>query len=191
MGGVIAAILMVMAVDPAWQRTLDGMIERAEAERARPRVIVEAEKVVVTPAKPGMEGMIEEVLAQHGLPASLKWVSFVESRFNPLARSPKQAVGMWQFMPGTAQAFGLKVGAVDERLDPRKSTEAAARYLKALYERFGDWKLAFAAYNAGEGRVAEAVARGGSNWMKLLPAETRQYVPRVLEAQQREQLERQ
>ena len=133
--------------------------------------------------------MIEQVFDQEGLPQELLWVGLVESGYNPLARSPKNAVGIWQFIPETAEAFGLRIEGPDERSDPAKSTRAAARYLKLLYARFGDWPLALAAYNAGERTVQEAVRKGQTTdfWRLadagLLPRETQAYVPAVLAVQ--------
>jgi membrane-bound lytic murein transglycosylase B len=133
--------------------------------------------------------LIEQVFDQEGLPRELLWVGLVESGYNPLARSPKNAVGIWQFIPETAEAFGLRIDGPDERSHPEKSTRAAARYLKLLYARFGDWPLALAAYNAGERTVHEAVRKGKTTdfWRLadagLLPRETQAYVPAVLAAQ--------
>jgi hypothetical protein len=133
--------------------------------------------------------LIEQVFDQEGLPRELLWVGLIESGYNPLARSPKNAVGIWQFIPETAEAFGLRIEGPDERSDPAKSTRAAARYLKLLYARFGDWPLALAAYNAGERTVQEAVRKGQTTdfWRLadagLLPRETQAYVPAVLAAQ--------
>ena len=114
-------------------------------------------------------------------------VAYVESRGNPLALSSKGARGVYQFMPETARRYGLRVGAGhDERTDPLKARAAAARYLDDLFARFGDWKLALAAYNAGEGRVQNIIERTGIRdftrmaWLRLLPEETRRYVPAVL-----------
>jgi len=113
----------------------------------------------------------------------------VESAGQPTALSPKGARGIWQFMPDTARRYGLAVTAnVDERIEVVKSTVAAARYLHDLYQRFGDWRLAFAAYNAGEQAVERAVARTGhadfSRIDRALPEETRNYVPAVMRAMQ-------
>jgi membrane-bound lytic murein transglycosylase D len=117
-------------------------------------------------------------------------VARVESGFNRFALSSKGARGMFQFMPDTARRFGLRVdGRVDERLDAGKSSVAAARYLNFLHGMFGDWKLALAAYNAGENRVLDAIEKAGSrdffeiSRRGLLPDETRQYVPKVLGGQ--------
>lgn len=130
------------------------------------------------------------VFAEEGVPLELLVVAEAESAFQPLAISPKGARGIWQLMPATAERFGLRVDAlVDERTHPQRSTRAAARYLRELYEQFGDWLLALAAYNAGEGRVAKAVERGGTRdfWQlaqqRLLPEETRRYVPTVLKTE--------
>jgi len=133
--------------------------------------------------------MIKEIFTREGVPADLIWIGLVESAYNPAARSPRSAVGMWQLIPETASRYGLAVGAsVDERTDPVKSTLAAARFLRHLYDVFGDWNLVLAAYNSGEQRVVQAIARGGTAdfWelaqRQLLPRETRDYVPAVLAA---------
>lgn len=134
---------------------------------------------------------IRRVLRNHGLPEYLLAVPWIESGFNAHARSPKGALGLWQLMPDTARRFGLKVnGDVDERFDPILSTHAAARYLQELYSNWRDWELALAAYNAGEGRVATALNSSPRRSFfelsrrRLLPAETRNYVPAVLDAAQ-------
>ena len=107
------------------------------------------------------------------------------------ALSPKGALGLWQLMPDTARRYGLVVTASrDERLDVEKSTRAAARYLRDLYQQFGSWPLALAAYNAGEQGGPKAVERAGTrdfvqlSSLRLLPQETRNYVPAVLSAMQ-------
>ncbi len=146
----------------------------------------------------GFAGAVESAFAAEGVPAEFVWVGFVESAFRPEARSGKGALGMWQLAVGTASRYGLRVprtssvrgveGRTDERRDPLKSAVAAARYLRELRARFGDWLLALAAYNAGEERVEQAIRRGRTRdfWLlsrlKLLPAETRNYVPAVLAA---------
>ena len=133
--------------------------------------------------------MVEGVFAVEGLPPDLLWLGLIESGYDHTARSPKNAVGIWQFIPETGRAFGLRVGEIDERTDALKSTRAAARYLKFLYARFGDWPLAFAAYNAGEGRVQSAIDRAQTRdfWrlveLQLLPRETQDYGPAVLAAE--------
>ena len=131
--------------------------------------------------------IIEDYLKAYELPEKLKYLPVVESALNPHAVSPVGAVGLWQFMPGTATDYGLKINKfVDERKDPHKSTDAALTYLKTAYEKYGDWALALAAYNGGSGRVSRAVKRGRSkNFWKIrryLPRETRNYVPAYIAA---------
>jgi membrane-bound lytic murein transglycosylase D len=132
---------------------------------------------------------MEQVFADEGIPRNLIWVGLVESGYQPTARSPQDARGLWQLMPGTAHDYGLATRLPDERLDPLKSTRAAARYLRDLRASFGDWNLALAAYNAGANRVEEAIRKGATRdfWrlarMGFLPRETRGYVPAVLAAQ--------
>lgn len=130
-----------------------------------------------------------KIFTEEGMPIELLAVAKVESNFNPFARSPKGALGLWQLMPETARRYGLRVDAIrDDRLDGEKSTRAAARYLRDLHVQFGDWPLVLAAYNVGEDALHRAVRRGGSgdfrelSRLKLLPAETRAYVPAILRA---------
>lgn len=130
--------------------------------------------------------MIRQVFRKKGLPEDLAFTAMIESGFNPLAVSRAGAKGLWQFMEQTARRYGLKVDRwVDERLDPEKSTEAAADYLKDLFAQFGHWFLAQAAYNAGEVKVARAVERTRSNdfWTiargRWLRQETKQFVPQI------------
>lgn len=133
------------------------------------------------------QGMIRRVLAEEGLPQDLIYVAQAESGFHPLAISRVGARGMWQFMHYTAPGYGLKRSWwVDDRQDPEKSTRAAARYLKDLYNQFGDWYLAIAAYNSGGGNVQRAVERTGyaDFWelyrRNVLPNETKNYVPIIV-----------
>ncbi|MBV9773044.1 MAG: transglycosylase SLT domain-containing protein, partial [Gemmatimonadetes bacterium] len=139
------------------------------------------------------EGMIREKLRARGMPEDLVYLSMIESGFNPTARSSASAVGLWQFMAGTARDYGLRVdGYVDERKDPEKSTDAALRYLSDLHGQFGAWYLAAAAYNTGGGRVSRVMKElTGSEkgeeadfWRirRRLPKETREYVPLMLAA---------
>jgi membrane-bound lytic murein transglycosylase D len=133
--------------------------------------------------------MMRRIFKEYGLPQDLIYLALVESGFSPYARSPKEAVGIWQFIEGTAQRYGLKVNEqLDERRDPEKSTRAAARYLRDLYKQFGCWYLAAAGYNAGEKRVEGVLNHYDINdfWTmaekKLLPQETCNYVPQVIAA---------
>ena len=135
--------------------------------------------------------MMGQVFREEGVPEWLLSVGFVESTYNTSAHSPKAAHGIWQFIPGTGDRYGLKRTAwVDERSNPEKSTRAAARYLRDLHALFGDWLLAVAAYNWGEGRVAKVTLRSGIRdfWTLAdrgyLPLETTNYVPSVLAASQ-------
>jgi len=127
------------------------------------------------------------ILIEEKVPVELLAVALVESGLNPLALSPKGARGIWQLMPETAERYGLVVGATaDHRTHPEHSTRAAARYLRDLYQQFGDWKLTLAAYNWGENRVQRIVERTGIRDFDqlarrgLLPLETSKYVPAVL-----------
>jgi membrane-bound lytic murein transglycosylase D len=133
--------------------------------------------------------MMRRIFAEHGLPQDLIYIALVERGFSPYARSPKDAVGIWQFIEETAKRYGLKVtGQVDERQDPEKSTRAAARYLQDLYKQFGCWYLSAAGYNAGENRVEGVMNRNDNQdfWVmaqkKLLPEETCNYVPQIVAA---------
>lgn len=127
--------------------------------------------------------LFEAKLDQHQLPLELKYLAVVESALNPAARSWVGATGLWQFMYSTGRMEGLKVSSyVDERNDPIKATEAACTYLKKLYNIFGDWNLALAAYNSGPGNVNKAIRRSGGQrdyWAirPYLPRETAGYVP--------------
>ncbi|MBR5834948.1 MAG: LysM peptidoglycan-binding domain-containing protein [Bacteroidales bacterium] len=127
--------------------------------------------------------IFEEILNKYNMPEELKAMAVIESALNPTAVSRAGAKGMWQFMYATAKMYGLHIDSyVDERLDPVKSAEAAAQYLRDSYEIFGDWNLAIASYNCGAGNVNKAIRRSGGKrafWdiYPYLPRETRGYVP--------------
>lgn len=127
--------------------------------------------------------LFEKYLAKYGLPDELKYLSIVESGLNPVAKSRVSAMGLWQFMSATGKSFGLHNDwYIDERLDPEKSTEAACKFLSQLYNMFGDWELAIAAYNTGPGNVRKAIRRSGykKTFWEIYPhlyRETRSYLP--------------
>jgi membrane-bound lytic murein transglycosylase D len=133
--------------------------------------------------------MIQRIFRERGLPEELAYTAMIESGFSPRAVSRVGAKGMWQFMEATARRYGLVINRwVDERLDPVKSTVAAAQYLGDLYGMFGHWFLAQAGYNAGEARVGRAIQRARTSdfWAltqtRHLPDETKMFVPQILAA---------
>ena len=132
--------------------------------------------------------IFEEALEAYGLPLELKYLPVIESALNPRATSHAGAAGLWQFMVATGKQYGLEVNSlVDERRDPVKSSFAAARYLKDLYNIFGDWSLVIAAYNCGPENINKAIHRAGgeADYWKIypyLPRETRGYVPAFIAA---------
>ncbi len=130
---------------------------------------------------------LRQIVAEAGLPPSLALLPALESGFRPRAASPSGSRGLWQLQPATARRFGLVVNTQrDERLDPELATRAAATYLRVLHERYDDWPLALAAYNAGEGRVDRALAGqpGATLWSlaaeRRLPRTSDDYVARFL-----------
>ena len=131
--------------------------------------------------------MMVKMLHEAGMPLDLVNMVSAESNFNVRARSKKSAVGLWQFIASTGRIYGLKINRwIDERRDPVLATKAAITYLKHLYGIFGDWELAMAAYNSGEGRVKRAINRAKKKgrkhnfWSLRLPRETRGYVPSIM-----------
>lgn len=139
------------------------------------------------------ESMITKKLEERDMPRDLIYVAMIESGFNPTAKSPVAASGLWQFMSATAREYGLRVGGrVDERNNPARSTDAALTYLSRLHDRFGSWYLAFAAYNTGQGRVARIMKQvtgsekgTDADYYRIanrLPKETRDYVPKMIAA---------
>jgi membrane-bound lytic murein transglycosylase D len=132
--------------------------------------------------------LFEETLDKYQMPTELKYMAIIESALNPKAVSRAGATGLWQFMYGTGKLYGLEVNSyVDERRDPIKATDAAARHLRDLYNIYQDWHLVIAAYNCGAGNVNKAIARSGGKrdyWSIYyrLPRETRGYVPAFISA---------
>ena len=152
-------------VHEAWFEKHPGHLERT-AERSRPYLYYIAEEV-----------------QRRGMPMEIALLPMIESAFNPNALSPMKASGIWQFIPSTGKVYGLRQNAwYDGRRDVVEATKAALDYLQNLYAMFGDWELALAAYNCGEGCVQRAVARSGSkDYASLrLPTETRHYVPKLV-----------
>ena len=130
--------------------------------------------------------LFEKYFKEYDIPEEIKYLSIIESGLNPKALSPVGAVGLWQFMPATARMYGLNIDwYVDERMDPEKSTIAACKYMRSLYDYFKDWELVMAAYNTGPGNVRRAIRRSGykKNFWEIyryLPRETRSYVPQFM-----------
>lgn len=126
---------------------------------------------------------LKPIFTEQKVPPELVWIAEVESSFNPRARSPAGAAGLFQLMPATARQYGLRTWPLDHRLRPVDSARAAAKYLANLHSRFNDWRLALAAYNAGEGTVQRLLQRQNARSFDAiatrLPAETQMYVPRV------------
>jgi len=161
---------------PEVQRELDRFLTR---DRATVQQVLER--------RSSHSDMLEKVFEGEGVPFELLTVAAVESRYDPKAVSPAGARGMWQFMGPTARSYGLKVsGKVDERMDPVRSTVAAAKHLRDLFLSYNDWHLALAAYNAGIGTINKLVSRRGSmDFWQLsrdgeLSGETARFVPRVI-----------
>jgi membrane-bound lytic murein transglycosylase D len=142
---------------------------------------------------PKYEPMISAKLEEHKMPQDLIYLAMIESGFNPKAKSPAKAGGLWQFISETGKRYGLTVNKhVDERNQPEKATEAALSYLGDLYDRFGSWYLAAAAYNTGENRVARVMREvtgrekgTDADYYRIssrLPKETQDYVPMMIAA---------
>lgn len=188
----LAATPVVSAVPgDIWQRMRTGFVlssERFEVRDAARQLVAGRRHLDSTlrRAEPYLWHLVQEVEAR-GLPVEIALLPAIESAYNPYAYSPSHALGLWQFLPGTGQRFGLRRNWwYDGRRDVTESTRAALEYLTYLHGLFGDWLLALAAYNSGEGRVQQAQqnnrARGLATdfWSLSLPAETRSYVPRLL-----------
>lgn len=126
---------------------------------------------------------LKTIFAAERVPAELVWIAEVESGFDARARSPAGALGLFQLMPATAKGFGLSLWPRDQRRIPEMAARAAAQYLRKLHGQFGDWRLAVAAYNCGEGTVQKSLQRyGAKSYERIathLPAETQMYVPKV------------
>jgi membrane-bound lytic murein transglycosylase D len=180
---VLAAALIQADVDAAASLEMPDHASvqsaiRLFSDRLQPKIQASLDRSTIY--KP----MIDAVLDEYQLPRALAYLPVIESGYISSSVSRAGALGIWQFMPGTAREYGLRVDWwVDERLDPLRSTHAAAAYLRDLYSMFGDWPLAVASYNAGPGRVRRTMSamRADSFWdmqrRSRLPRETRGYVP--------------
>jgi membrane-bound lytic murein transglycosylase D len=152
------------------ERQIDGYVTKSREEFAR--WLRRSGRYVPT---------LKQYFVQEGMPGDLVYIALVESGFNPRNRSTKAAVGLFQFMKQTAEMVGLKEDSwVDERRHPKKAALAAIRHLKSLYQEFGDWDLALAAYNCGSGRLWQSIRDQGTRdfWKLSLPPETEAYVPK-------------
>lgn len=129
------------------------------------------------------EAKLKPLFTANGVPKELFWLAEIESGFNPKARSPSGAVGLYQLMPQTAKSLGLSTWPFDERKNPEKCAAAAARHLRALFKQFSDWPLTIAAYNAGAGRVKSKLdgrkRKTFDDIAAKLPSETQMYVPKL------------
>ncbi len=174
---------LLPGIPRAEEQRIRGMVEYFTEGRGRKYYQIWLERY------PSAAPTIRRILREEGLPQDLVYLPMIESGFKRTARSRARAVGPWQFMAGTARVFDLRVDYwVDERRDLDKSSRAAARFLRNLYERYEDWYLALAAYNWGPGRVDRAIKRAGGRkdyWrLPRMPAETRNYVPTLLAARE-------
>lgn len=187
------------------QTHLDAAIEAAQ-ERSKHRIPIEVNRMVQSWIdyftvkdrerfhrflKRGnyYREVVQDILEENGVPIDLYYLAMIESGYATHAKSHAKAVGTWQFMRATGKRYGLHTDIyVDERMDPIRATEAAARYLRDLHQMFGSWHLAMAAYNAGEGRIGRAIRRGRTKdfWSLAqrgyLPRETMHYVPKFFAA---------
>lgn len=189
--------------DVAYQNAADGSLMRPADDRARTdvadphfskdrwpqilRAVQWAQRLAKAqaPAQAGtLMPRLKAAFVQEGVPPELVWIAEVESSLNPGARSASGARGLFQFMPGTAERFGLLTSETDDRGIPEKSARAAAQYLAFLYKRFRNWHLALAGYNAGEGEVSRLLLRHQATTFEeiapYLPQQTQDYVPKVV-----------
>lgn len=171
---------------PAPVRPKEPAPSPAPKRGAIPHYDLWLERMIERPVPPNASKLLPVVRAAfeaEGVAPEIAWLAEAESTFNPNAKSPVGAKGLFQFMPETAKGLGLSTFLPDERTHPEKSARAAAKYLRELYGKFGDWPLAFAAYNAGEGRVRRLLNKHQATTFagiaSALPSETRMYVPKV------------
>lgn len=197
--GQLSAILEHKQAQPQKVRESDPIQQPSAPNESKAREVKafvnrfwggrEAEFIAALDRLEGLRPMLDPILDIEGVPRELAAVVLIESGVQPLAASPRQARGLWQFIPETARQYGLTVTErKDERVYAEAATRAAAHYLRDLHAHFGDWPLALAAYNAGQKAVEGALEKGRAStfWQLrsagLLPQETRNYVPAVLAA---------
>lgn len=196
------AFPVISYIDHLEDSIFNNVVENISSERVPPYVIKKVDLYVrffTTSGRNLFQGwldqsmpyipLIKEILREEGIPEDIAFLPLIESGFNLNAKSPAKATGLWQFMATTGALYGLKMNNwVDERKDPVKSTKAAARHLKDLYETFGSWPLALASYNAGSGKIKRALNRTGSStfWEigqgRVLKKETMDYIPKFMAA---------
>lgn len=168
---------------PVPPKSVPPRLVNPSPQRERAVWVTEVEKRPVPPRAEKYLSTLKPIFVSERMPPELVWVAEAESSFDPSARSPAGAAGLFQLMPRTAKGLDLSLWPRDQRYQPEKNARAAARYLRQLHERFGDWRLALAAYNAGETRVADLLkkhrARTFDEISFRLPAETQMYVPKV------------
>ena len=169
-----AKVLKTLDIDPTFMTDLLFITMKEDTDRYRTkhflRVLENGNRFI-----PVLRSMLKEA----NIPDAFLYLAMAESNFVPRAYSKAKAAGIWQFMPYTGRKFGLEINLyVDERRDPVKSTEAAINYLKYLHKRFGKWYLAAIAYNCGEGRVAKAIRRAGTDDLAVLLDKHKKYIPR-------------
>lgn len=160
-----------------------GLPQAPAPQQERELWIKKVSKKPWPPKSAPMVTALKPVFMTERIPPELVWIAEVESSFDSRARSPAGAVGLFQLMPATAERFGLRTWPQDQRYSPEKSARAAAQYLRVLYTKFGDWRLALAAYNCGEGTIQKLQGKSKSasfdSIAARLPAETQLYVPKV------------
>jgi membrane-bound lytic murein transglycosylase D len=178
-----AAETLRREADPKSEKSRGDPLPAPTPQKERSVWVTMVEKRPIPPRAEKYVVRLREIFAEQKVPTELIWVAEVESSFDPSARSPVGAAGLFQLMPGTARGLDLSLWPWDERLQAEKCAKAAATYLRQLYNRFDDWRLTLAAYNAGEGRVGGLLkkynARTYDAIASHLPAETQMYVPKV------------
>lgn len=181
----VAAELRTMAPPPPTTapETVQPPIPTPAPEKERKVWKKKIERRPLPKGAKDLAARLKPIFIAQQVPGQLVWLAEVESSFAPRAKSPAGAAGLYQLMPATARSLGLSLFPRDQRYDPEKNARAAARYLKALHNRFKDWSLALAAYNAGESRLQTLLKKHEAltydQVSMHLPAETQMYVPKI------------